>query len=336
MCANLTRIYRESKTQRTKMNFLKKLYAFSTTWTGTIIIVLFLIFFVAQAFIIPSRSMVNTLYEGDLLFVKKFSYGIPIPRIPWIEVPVLPDFRGNGHIIEGKRPSRGEIVIFIPPHLEKTYFVKRTFATGGDEVVMAKDGLYLRPVEGDSLINEKYADFEKREFMGKIFVKNPLMREFKGIHYNKTETISYNMLLIRGGAMKPFEVRNGEIYFYHKVEEDHFFMIGDNRDGSEDSRFWGSVPYRDIIGTPWFIYFSLNLANSDESKIDSKHTYKIRWERMFKGIDGLEELAQKKYEREPIIEFMTDSFMTDSHESMQDSSDFTQDSALRESKSTKD
>ena len=56
------------------MNFLKKLYRFSTTWTGTIIIVLFVIFFIAQAFVIPSRSMVNTLYEGDFLFVKKFLY----------------------------------------------------------------------------------------------------------------------------------------------------------------------------------------------------------------------------------------------------------------------
>lgn len=280
------------------MNFLKKLYAFSTTWSGTIIIVLFIIFFVAQAFIIPSRSMVWTLYEGDLLFVKKFSYGIPIPRIPWVEIPIMPDFRGNGHILEGKRPKKGDIVVFMPPHLEKTYFVKRTFATQGDEVVMAKDGLYLRPSEGDLLINEKFANFEKREFMGKTFVKNPFMRDFKGIHYNENDTISYNMLLIRGGAMKPYEAHSGEIYFYYKVEDDSFFMVGDNRDGSEDSRFWGSVPYRDIIGTPWFIYFSLNLANSDESKIDLKHTYKIRWERMFKGVDGLEKLAKEKYERE--------------------------------------
>ena len=71
--------------------------------------------------------MVNTLYEGDLLFVKKFSYGIPIPRIPWIEVPVLPDFRGNGHIMEGKRPQKGDIVIFIPPHLEKDLFCEAHF-----------------------------------------------------------------------------------------------------------------------------------------------------------------------------------------------------------------
>ena len=316
------------------MKFFSKLYNFSTTWTGTIIIVLFIIFFVAQAFIIPSRSMVWTLLEGDLLFVKKFSYGIPIPRIPWVEVPIMPDFRGNGHIMEGKRPKQGEIVIFIPPHLEKTYFVKRTFAVGGDEVIMAQDGLYFRPKEGDSLIAEKFSDFKKREFMGKVFVKNPLMPTYKGIHYNENDPVSYKMLLIRGGAMKPYESASGEIYFYHKVEDDHFFMIGDNRDGSEDSRFWGSVPYKDIIGTPWFIYFSLNLQNSDEAKLGAKYIYKIRWERMFKGVDGLEKLATKKYNESAL-----DSL--DSQNIAQDSQDLAKDFALdshdsAESKSTKD
>lgn len=98
------------------MKFLRSVYAFCSSWVGTIVIVLLVIFFVAQAFIIPSRSMVGTLYEGDMLFVKKFSYGIPIPKIPWIELPVMPDFKNNGHLIEGDRPKRGEVVVFIPPH----------------------------------------------------------------------------------------------------------------------------------------------------------------------------------------------------------------------------
>ena len=89
-----------------------KFLDFSNSWTGTVIIVLLVIFFVAQAFVIPSGSMKDTLLVGDHLFVKKFSYGISTPRIPWIEVKVLPDFNGNGHLIEGAKPQRGDIVVF--------------------------------------------------------------------------------------------------------------------------------------------------------------------------------------------------------------------------------
>ena len=88
------------------MNFLKKLYHFSNSWVGTIIIVLLVIFFFMQPFVIPSGSMKNTLLVGDFLFAKKFSYGIPIPHIPWAEIPILPDFNKDGHLFKGEGPQR--------------------------------------------------------------------------------------------------------------------------------------------------------------------------------------------------------------------------------------
>lgn len=294
--------------------FFNALLRFSSSWTGTIVIVLGLIFFVAQAFTIPSRSMVGTLYEGDFLFVKKFSYGIPIPRIPWIELPVFPDFKGNGHVIEGARPERGDIVVFIPPHVEKTYFVKRVFATGGDEVLFTPSGLYLHPKEGNDYVREHFGDRQILEMGGKLFALDPFATIHHGINTDEGSSAFLEMVQRYTGALianrSPYDytqndraiameprIKNGQIgYFYKQIPEDESFMIGDNRNNSEDSRFWGSVGYKNIIGQPWFIYFSMNLTGSLEADAPNnpKQRYSVRWERMFKGMDSIEEQARAR------------------------------------------
>jgi len=289
------------------LNILHKIYLACSTWTGAIIMVILLIFFVAQAFVIPSRSMVGTLYEGDLLFVKKFSYGIPIPRIPWIEIAVFPDFRGDGHIFRGDMPKRGDIVVFIPPHKQKTYFVKRAFAVGGDEVIFTRDGMYLHPNEGNEYVKKHYADFKMIKMQDKLFVFEPYSKEHLGINYNEGVSafaVMSDIYLVskslgispytysdgKGISMKAIEEQNKVSFFYKKINEGEFFMVGDNRNNSEDSRFWGSVAYKNIIGQPWFTYFSLNLAGSIEADTinNPKERYNIRWERMFKSISSLE------------------------------------------------
>lgn len=330
--------------------FLNKIWAFASSWTGTIIIVLLLIFFVMQAFVIPTRSMVGTLYEGDFLFVKKFSYGIPTPRIPWLEISIFPDFKNNGHLIEGERPKRSDVVVFIPPHIEKTYFVKRVFAVEGDEVLFDKDGMYLHPSEGDEYVREHFSGYVIKERLGKLFVKEPFEGQHPGIHYeniyyekNNPERLFYadkqgklysrfceqnsgehNIgdgesecnLWRKNYTDKPIsdfiEERNfaysrmessgyssmqrlSDGTYYKKIEPDHFFMIGDNRNNSFDSRFWGSVAYKNIIGKPWFIYFSLTKSNSREFGADEDKTkrYVIRWDRMFKSVETLEEQMRR-------------------------------------------
>ncbi len=293
------------------MKFLKRLYAFSGTWTGTILIVLLFIFFVAQSFFIPSRSMVGTLYEGDVLLVKKFSYGIPLPQIPWINMTILPDFNKNGHLISGDRPARGDVVVFIPPHEKKTFFVKRNFASGGDEVIFTKRGLWLHPAEGNDYIQKHYTGFEMLDFGGKIFVLEPYSKEHRGIHYAKgnwefdlMKAILKNPEIVqtaRDGenpsvpkiSMQSITI-NGEEAFYKQIPQDEFFMIGDNRDNSDDSRFWGSVPYSNVIGKPWVLFFSINLKNSAEVDAENnpKKLFTIRWERMFKTLPTLESQIQ--------------------------------------------
>ncbi len=238
---------------------LKKLHRFSNSWTGTIIIVLFIIFFVAQAFVIPSGSMKRTLLIGDHLFVKKFAYGIPTPHIPFVEIPVLPDFDGDGHLIRGEGPKRGDIVVFRYPPKPKTHFVKRCVAVGGDTIEVIDKELYLHPHEGDDYIKSHYPSNIIVERDGKLWVKNPYRVKHKGIQNDPR--IDHPLL---------------NNFPQTTVAEGEYFMMGDNRDHSNDSRFWGSVPYKDIEGTPWFVYFSWD------------KDYKIRWKRIGRSVEMLE------------------------------------------------
>ncbi len=274
--------------------FFSKLYRFSSSWTGTIIIVLFLIFFVVQSFVIPSGSMKRTLQIGDFLFAKKFSYGIPIPMLPWIQTKLVPDFNHNGHLIEGDKPQREDIVIFLFPKDKKTHFVKRCVATGGDEIIYVDKHLYIHFVEGDEYIKKSYPSNKIKKMRGKLWVDNPYIDKYRGIQYapehgtafeNLVERVLYGVEIdvhptfVKELGDAGYATKRGEFFnaFYKKVEKDHYYMMGDNRDNSNDSRFWGSVPYSLVIGKPWFIYFSWD--NEKKS---------VRWDRVGTFIDDLQ------------------------------------------------
>jgi signal peptidase I len=257
---------------------LRKLYNWSSSWTGTIVIVLGIIFFIAQAFVIPSGSMKNTLLIGDMLFVKKFAYGIPTPTIPWFEIKVLPDFNDNGHLIVGERPKRGDIVVFRYPKNENIHYVKRAVATGGDIVKLKDKVLYLHPKEGNEFVKANYSKEDIFDDGEKLWIVNPYVKEHPGIHNDKN---------VVNNGLYPSELFNVSPII---IPEDETFMMGDNRDHSNDSRFWGTVPYKYIVGTPWFIYFSWN---------DNKE---IRWDRVLKTVETLEKTVDfeklKKVEQE--------------------------------------
>ena len=315
-------------------DFIYKLYRFSSSWTGTIIIVLFLIFFVAQSFVIPSGSMKKTMLIGDFLFAKKYSYGIPTPHLPWLEIPILPDFDGDGHLISGPRPQREDIVIFRYPQNEKIHFVKRCVAVGGDEIIYQDKRLYIHMHEGDEYIKSKYPMKKIKQINGKLWVENPYMDKYPGIQYTPEEANIFENLLgsifegrqvdvkpvyIQGLGGKDYYIGNNLVNaLYAKVPKDNFYMIGDNRDNSNDSRFWGPVPYRLIVGKPWVIWVSLEHRSYEhvlngtihgngrdnaglkrvckDIDIHSKECeakwnaqrYKIRWKRVGQFIDDLQ------------------------------------------------
>ncbi len=289
---------------------LKKVYHFSNTWTGTVIIVLLAIFFLAQAFVIPSGSMKRTYLIGDFLLVKKFSYGVPIPHIPLLEIPVMPDIFGNGHLIEGDRPKRGDIVVFRYPHNPDLHYVKRCVAVGGDKLMVRNKNLFLQPHEGAEYIKANYLPDLIVEIEGELWVKNPYLYAHPGVTHDENVQAAYTIFPIEYFDFGP-----------EKVAEDHFFMMGDNREHSNDSRSWGSVPYKYVVGTPWITYLSwenrsydtvlnggdhaaydhvdlkkvcgdLMLTSDECRKTWTDNMYKIRWDRMFKTPKSLEDLIR--------------------------------------------
>ncbi len=316
--------------------FLSKLIHFSGTWTGTVVIVLFLIFFVAQSFVIPSGSMKRSLLIGDFLFAKKFSYGIPTPHLPWLEVPILPDFFDNGHLIEGPKPKREDIVIFRFPKNNKIHYVKRCVAVGGDEILYIDKSLLIHFHEGDEYIKANWPKEKILNLRDKLWVSNPYMGKYPGIQYlpesqsNIFESLLKFYIYDKEIDMSPvyiqdlkspeYTVNDRPINaLYKKVEADHYYMIGDNRDNSNDSRFWGSISYRLIVGKPWLIYFSIEsrsytkMLKGDDKfgsgqnhvglsrvcgdiELDSKECetlwdkerYKIRWGRIGRLIESIQ------------------------------------------------
>ncbi len=243
---------------------LRKLYDWSSSWPGTIVIVLFIMSFIAQSFIIPSGSMKNSLLIGDMLFVKKFSYGIPTPRIPWLEIKILPDFNDNGHLIEGDGPKRGEIVVFRYPKNEKIHFVKRCVALGGDLLALKDKKLLLHPHEGNQYVKDNYKKEDYIELANRLWLVNPYKKDHPGIH---------NDLNVKNDGRQPSQLFD---MMPIQVPQGEYFMMGDNRDHSNDSRFWGTVKYKYIVGTPWLIYFSINKDKE------------IRWDRVFRTVSSLE------------------------------------------------
>ena len=278
--------------------------------------------------------MKRTQLIGDFLFAKKFSYGIPTPHLPWLEIPIVPDFNNNGHLIEGPRPERENIVIFRYPKNNKIHYVKRCVAVGGDEILYANEKMLIHFHEGEAYMKANYPAEKIKSLRGKLWVENPFMDKYPGIEYAPEGTDIFEALLryyaynkeidmmpvyVNGFNAPTHNIEGKSINaLYSKVEEDHFYMVGDNRDNSNDSRFWGSVPYKLIVGKPWLIYMSFehrsyeSVFNGDEygsgkdharlgrvcGELDlfsdecealwNKQRYTVRWGRVGRRIESIQ------------------------------------------------
>ncbi|PYQ38237.1 MAG: signal peptidase I [Acidobacteria bacterium] len=195
---------------------------------GTIVIAIFVITFVVQAFQIPSESMENTLLVGDYLLVDKLCYG----------------GRGLGdHIMPYQKISRGDVIVFHYPVDPKQHFVKRVIGVPGDRLRMVNKTVYIN----GKPLTEPYVRF--------LEPPSNLFRD----NFPRTDMpIIYGMEGKWWLEMRKL-VEDGELI----IPQGHYFVMGDNRDDSQDSRYWGFVPRENIIGRPLLIYWSIKTLDQD-------------------------------------------------------------------------
>jgi len=221
----------------------EKLKKFSSSWTATFLYIFLFMSFGFQAFKIPSGSMETTLLIGDSLFVKKFSYGIPTPYIPFFNVNIIPGT--DGHLVDWGTPKRGEIVVFRLPQNNRVFYVKRLIGLPGDKLFMVDKVLYMNFKEGKKWMIEHYNRDQIVTIDNLTWVKNPFFKKYPGIH-NTDEFVK-----------APSIDREPTFNFpVTEVPENEYFMLGDNRDNSKDSRYIGTVPFGLFLGNPAFIFFS--------------------------------------------------------------------------------
>ena len=194
--------------------------------------------FFFQPYNIPSGSMEGTLLVGDYLFVEKFAYGYSKFSFPWGRL--LPSF---DRVLE-RPPHRGDVIVFALPSDSSTVFIKRLIGLPGDRIQMLDGVLYLndKPVP-----KVRVADFVEI---------NPDGYEHHVAQYRETLPDGKSYLVLDAIADGPSD--NTEVYV---VPPGHYFMMGDNRDNSFDSRYFGTVAREQIVGRATGVVLSLNKKN---------------------------------------------------------------------------
>ena len=178
--------------------------------------------FAVEAFRIPTGSMENTLLVGDFLLVNKAVYGAQVPGTAF-------------HLPAFGAPERGDVVVFTPPHEPDKNYVKRLVGLPGDTLQMRNKVLYVNR----DPVPEPYAQHV-----------DPLDVAAQGMRWQ----LDYLLEPAQRLGYRPTRDNWGPIVVPH----DRFFVLGDNRDDSEDSRYWGFIDQEAIKGKPLFVYYSFN------------------------------------------------------------------------------
>ncbi len=230
-------------------------------WAITILILLFATSTIAQPFVIPTASMHNTLLTGDHLIVDKLAYAPPDAL--------------SKHLLPYEDVRRGDIIVFRHPTLITVDYVKRCIGLPGDHLKMVDKRVFIN---GQPL-NEPYV----------IHQDNSLLYR-DNFPQGEPEYIQDPKMAARAYKMLHDDVVNGELV----IPQGFYFAMGDNRDDSLDSRYWGLVPRDNIMGKPLLIFWSYDADTEDLENYNLHHMFdlathffsKTRWNRTFKLIHG--------------------------------------------------
>jgi signal peptidase I len=226
---------------------------------GTVVIAVFVVTFIVQAFTIPSESMERTLLVGDYVLVDKFSYG---GGTNW------------GRLFPYRKIQRGDIVVFHYPVRPQQHFVKRVVGLPGDRVRLINKRVFVNGAP----LDEPYVQYISA-------VRDPYRDDFP-----RTDVPDVGVTARWWGEM-PKLVEDKQLI----IPQGNYFVLGDNRDDSQDSRYWGFVPRENIIGRPLMIYWSARNLDNDLPGSPTAgdrlyhlayavtHLFQItRWERTFR------------------------------------------------------
>jgi signal peptidase I len=239
-------------------------------WAVTILLLLFGTTTLVQAFVIPTGSMEDTLLVGDHLLVDKLAYA-PAGSI-------------SKYILPYEEPKHGDIIVFRYPGDITQTFVKRVIGVPGDHLKMVERALYRNGVK----LNEPY-----------VYHKLPYEESRDNFPTPDPPPSTDGLPTQLQHDMYERNVVNGEIV----VPAGHFFAMGDNRDNSLDSRYWGFVPRENIIGKPLIIYWSYKASTNDlagatvgsliSHMVDlGEHFFtRTRWSRTLRVIRGVPDSA---------------------------------------------
>jgi len=216
-------------------------------WTAGLFPVICAVFFMRsflfEPFKIPSGSMIPTLMVGDLILVNKFHYGIRLPVV-------------NKLVVENHKPERGDVIVFRYPVNPSIDYIKRVVGLPGDEIAYINKQL---SINGKPVVTQSLPEFYDDDSM-----------RYSQQFTEQLGSVTHRLLIdkdrppyIPEPAIEPFPFRDQCRYSGEgvvcKVPEGHFFAMGDNRDNSQDSRFWGFVPEKNIVGKAFVVW--MNFGN---------------------------------------------------------------------------